>query len=126
MCRTGHDNMRVSPTSRLRRRSREADPVAARWWPRSAVVSAQRSEVSVYLSSPDDRVVPSFEDSVARERSLSCEIAKNQADPGGSTRPMLRNRASRCAASSAARTGASTKDLMARMGHDDMRAALIY
>ena len=26
----------------------------------------------------------------------------------------------------AAQTGASTKDLMARMGHDDMRAALIY
>jgi integrase len=26
----------------------------------------------------------------------------------------------------AARTGATTKDLMARMGHDDMRAALIY
>ncbi|HVH21154.1 MAG TPA: site-specific integrase, partial [Pseudonocardia sp.] len=26
----------------------------------------------------------------------------------------------------AARTGASTRDLMARMGHDDMRAALIY
>jgi hypothetical protein len=26
----------------------------------------------------------------------------------------------------AARTGVSTKDLMARMGHDDMRAALIY
>ena len=25
----------------------------------------------------------------------------------------------------AARTGATTKDLMARMGHDDMRAALI-
>ena len=24
------------------------------------------------------------------------------------------------------RTGATTKDLMARMGHDDMRAALIY
>ena len=26
----------------------------------------------------------------------------------------------------AAQTGASTRDLMARMGHDDMRAALIY
>ena len=26
----------------------------------------------------------------------------------------------------AAQTGARTKDLMARMGHDDMRAALIY
>ncbi len=26
----------------------------------------------------------------------------------------------------AAQSGASTKDLMARMGHDDMRAALIY
>ena len=26
----------------------------------------------------------------------------------------------------AAQTGASTEDLMARMGHDDMRAALIY
>ncbi|MGI8869839.1 MAG: hypothetical protein ACR2F6_13580 [Mycobacteriales bacterium] len=26
----------------------------------------------------------------------------------------------------AAQTGASTKDLMSRMGHDDMRAALIY
>ena len=26
----------------------------------------------------------------------------------------------------AARTGATTKDLMTRMGHDDMRAALIY
>ena len=26
----------------------------------------------------------------------------------------------------AAQTGATTKDLMARMGHDDMRAALIY
>jgi integrase len=27
---------------------------------------------------------------------------------------------------SAAQAGASTRDLMARMGHDDMRAALIY